>query len=100
VSDLYAVNVEGAVYRDGEYLPIRRSEAEDHAAGEWGLVGGTVEGHPEADDALFATLRREVLEEVGAVAWVPVAELFDRELPPYTESNLREIEALRRRLDW
>lgn len=145
MSDLYAVNVEGAVYRDGEYLLIRRSDAEDHAAGEWGMVGGTVEGHPEAEDALFATLRREAREEVGveiadpryvtsgtfvddggtpvvnvvclcahesgiptvrepeevgAVAWIPVADLFDRELPPYTESNLRDIEARRRRLGW
>lgn len=145
VSDRYAVNVEGAIYRDGRYLLIRRSEAEDHAAGEWSIVGGTVEGMPDGDDALFATLRREVREEVGVriedpryvtsgtfvddgdtpvvnvvclcahgsgkpsvrdpeevaeVAWVPAAELFDRELPPYVESHLREVDALRRSLGW
>jgi 8-oxo-dGTP diphosphatase len=61
----YVVNVEAAIYRDGEYLLARRAEAEDHAAGLWGLVGGKVEGVAEAADVLESTVRREVREEVG-----------------------------------
>lgn len=65
MGDRYVVNVEGAAYRDGSYLLARRSESEDHAAGTWSLVGGTVEGLPGGEDVLFETLRREFREEVG-----------------------------------
>jgi len=63
----YVVNVEGATYRDGEYLLARRSDAEDHAAGAWSLIGRRVEGIPDGDDVLLATLAREIREEVGVV---------------------------------
>lgn len=65
MADEYVVNVEGATYRDGEYLLARRSEAENHAAGTWSLIGGKVEGIPRADDVLVETLAREIHEEVG-----------------------------------
>jgi 8-oxo-dGTP diphosphatase len=61
----YVVNVEAAIYRDGEYLLAQRAEQEDHAAGTWSLVGGKVEGVAEANDVLERTVRREVREEVG-----------------------------------
>jgi 8-oxo-dGTP diphosphatase len=61
----HVVNVEAAIYRDGEYLLARRAEQEDHAAGTWSLVGGKVEGIAEAEDVLERTVRREVREEVG-----------------------------------
>jgi 8-oxo-dGTP diphosphatase len=63
--DRYVINVDGAVYRDGEYLLGRRAAAEDHAAGEWGLLGGTVEGPAEGGGVLEATLERELHEEAG-----------------------------------
>lgn len=73
----FAVNVEAAVHRDGEYLLVERAAAEDHAAGELALVGGTVEPVESGDDVLAATARREVSEEVGvavgAVAYVTSA---------------------------
>lgn len=59
------MNVEAAISRDGEYLLVRRSDEEDHAAGEYGLPGGTVETESSDGGALEATLRREVREEVG-----------------------------------
>lgn len=64
MSERFLVNVEAAVYRDGEYLLIERAAAEDHAAGELALVGGTVE-RGAAEPALESTVRREVREEVG-----------------------------------
>jgi 8-oxo-dGTP diphosphatase len=60
----YVVNVEAAIYRDGEYLLIKRGNEEDHAAGQLALVGGTVEP-TDTGDILEATLRREVREEVA-----------------------------------
>lgn len=62
----YVVNVEVAVTRGEEFLLARRAEAEDHASGTLSLVGGTVEGLTDADDALERTARRELREEVGA----------------------------------
>lgn len=61
----YVVNVDGAVYRDGEYLLIERAADEDHAAGVLGLPGGKLEVPPGERDALEATVRRELREEVG-----------------------------------
>jgi len=60
----YAVNVEAAIHRDGEYLLVERAAAEDHVAGALALVGGTVE-MSETGDILEDTLRREVREEVA-----------------------------------
>ncbi|MEZ3116314.1 NUDIX hydrolase [Halobaculum sp. MBLA0147] len=63
----YVVNVDGAVYRDGEYLLIERAADEAHAAGVLGLPGGKLEAPPGERDALDATVRRELREEVGVV---------------------------------
>jgi 8-oxo-dGTP diphosphatase len=61
----YVVNVEAAIHRDGEYLLVERSAAEDHAAGQLSLVGGKVEADGETDRPLERTVKREVREEVG-----------------------------------
>ncbi|EMA45790.1 NUDIX hydrolase [Halococcus saccharolyticus] len=74
--DRYVVNVEAAIYRDGEYLLVERAAAEDHAAGTLALVGGTVEA-TDTGDALEATLRREVREEVA----IAITD------PQYVQSN-------------
>ncbi|SEW24826.1 NUDIX domain-containing protein [Halobacterium jilantaiense] len=58
------VNVDAAVVRGDDYLVVRRSAAEDHAAGTLAFPGGKVE--PDASgDAIWETARREVREEVG-----------------------------------
>jgi len=59
------VNVDGAVVRDGEYLLIERAAGEEHAAGELGFPGGTVEPDDAGEDVLAATVARELREEVG-----------------------------------
>jgi 8-oxo-dGTP diphosphatase len=61
----YIVNVEAAIIRDGKYLLIVRGAGESHAAGLLSFVGGKMEEMQNSDDALEATLRREVLEEIG-----------------------------------
>lgn len=65
MSKPYAVNVEAAIRRDDEYLLIVRSDDEEHAAGEYGLPGGTVEVEESDGEVLEDALRREVREEVG-----------------------------------
>ncbi|WP_123537273.1 NUDIX domain-containing protein [Halosimplex salinum] len=61
----YVVNVDGVVARGDEYLLIERGADEDHAPGVLGLPGGKLEAPPGTDDALEATVRREIHEEVG-----------------------------------
>jgi len=61
----YVVNVDGAVERDGEYLFIERAASEEHAGGSLAFPGGKLEAPPDTDDALAATARRELAEEVG-----------------------------------
>ncbi len=61
----YIVNIEGAIVRDSRYLVVIRGAGESHAAGALALVGGKLEGMDERVNALEATLRREILEEVG-----------------------------------
>jgi 8-oxo-dGTP diphosphatase len=65
MSKQYAVNVDAAIVRGGEYLLIVRSEDEEHAAGAYGLPGGTVEAERSDGGVLEDALRREVREEVG-----------------------------------
>ncbi|MEX1112705.1 MAG: NUDIX domain-containing protein [Candidatus Andersenbacteria bacterium] len=61
----YIVNVEAAIYQDGKWLLIKRSDQEEHAAGELALVSGKVEGATDEQDILEETVQREVREEVG-----------------------------------
>jgi len=61
----HVVNVEAAIHRDGEYLLVERSAAENHAAGQLSLIGGKVEADGERDRPLERTVKREVREEVG-----------------------------------
>ena len=67
-----AVNVDVALHRAGEWHLIVRGNAEDHAAGMLSLVGGTLETASPLDEALEATARREVLEEVGVELGSPL----------------------------
>ncbi|GGA71553.1 NUDIX hydrolase [Ornithinibacillus halotolerans] len=62
---MFIVNVEGAIYRGGEWLLIRRSEKEEHAGGALSLVGGKCEKEGTTSDILERTLLREIYEEVG-----------------------------------
>lgn len=64
LADKYIVNVEGAIFKDGQYLMIVRGE-EEYAPGGLTLPGGKVEGAGGAVDVLEETLRREIAEEVG-----------------------------------
>ncbi|RXJ04354.1 NUDIX domain-containing protein [Anaerobacillus alkaliphilus] len=62
---MFIVNVEAAIYRDGKWLLIRRSEKEEHEGGSLALVGGKCELEGFSTDILERTLQREVSEEVG-----------------------------------
>lgn len=62
---LYLVNVEAAIYKDDQWLIIKRSEKEAHAAGLLSLVGGKVEAKQAEANVLEQTLVREITEEVG-----------------------------------
>ena len=64
---MFIVNTEAAIYRDGRYLIIKRSEKEEHAAGMISLVGGKVEIAQDSSEVLERTIIREVEEEVGLV---------------------------------
>jgi len=64
IADKYIVNVEGAIFKDGQYLMIVRGE-EEYAPGGLNFPGGKVEGAGSTDDILEETLRREIAEEVG-----------------------------------
>ncbi|WP_102706827.1 NUDIX hydrolase [Terribacillus saccharophilus] len=62
---MLVVNVEGAIYRDGKWLMIKRSEKEEHAAGCLSMVGGKCDLEGVSTDILERTLKREIFEEVG-----------------------------------
>lgn len=62
---MFAVNVEGAIHRDGKWLLIKRSEKEEHAGGTLSLVGGQCDIEGFSSDILERTLKREIFEEVG-----------------------------------
>ena len=62
---MFIVNVEGAIYRMGKWLIIKRSDQEEHAAGELSLVGGKVEQEGNTANILEKTVIREIMEEVG-----------------------------------
>jgi 8-oxo-dGTP pyrophosphatase MutT (NUDIX family) len=61
----YIVNVEAAIFYDGRYLIIVRGPEESHAPGGLAMPGGKVEMSGSVPDVLEATLRREIVEEVG-----------------------------------
>ncbi|MFB6361601.1 MAG: NUDIX hydrolase [Halobacteriales archaeon] len=61
----YVVNVEGAVVKDNQYLLIERAAADEHASGALAFPGGKVEVKPGVSDPIEATVRRELMEEVG-----------------------------------
>ena len=63
---LVFVNVEAAVYHDGDYLMVVRGAEEDHAAGALAFPGGGLD-YADMPDILELTAAREVLEETGVV---------------------------------
>lgn len=62
---MFIINVEAAIYRDGKWLIIERSQQEEHAGGTLAFVGGKAEREGTVPDILEKTIAREVLEEVG-----------------------------------
>ncbi len=64
-TNLYAVNVEAAIFKDDKWLLGKRSEKEEHAAGVLSLIGGKVENARNDNNILEKTLKREIMEEVG-----------------------------------
>ena len=65
--NMFIVNTEAAIYKNGRYLICKRSEEEDHAPGGLALIGGKVELEGASSDILERTIAREVQEEVGLV---------------------------------
>ncbi|MCO7175287.1 NUDIX domain-containing protein [Sporolactobacillus kofuensis] len=61
---MFLVIVEAAIYQNGRWLIIKRSEKEKHAAGLLALVGGKVDLTDHPNDILEHALRREIKEEV------------------------------------
>ncbi|MCO7128175.1 hypothetical protein NIE88_20735 [Sporolactobacillus shoreicorticis] len=57
---MFIVIVEAAIYQDGHWLIIKRSEKEKHAAGRLSLVGGKVDLDDHPNDVLEYALRREI----------------------------------------
>ncbi|WP_377890933.1 NUDIX hydrolase [Alkalihalobacillus sp. R86527] len=65
MSNFFIVNVEAAIYHEGNYLIIRRSEKEEHAGGLYSLVGGKVDFDDSSLSVLEENIKREVSEEIG-----------------------------------
>ncbi|MEU8621227.1 NUDIX domain-containing protein [Streptomyces sp. NPDC048623] len=59
------INVDVALHDGDDWILIVRSEKEEHAAGMLSLVGGTFDETNPVSEALEATARREVAEEIG-----------------------------------
>jgi 8-oxo-dGTP diphosphatase len=68
----FVVNVEIVVVRDDRYLMIVRGDGEDFGAGWLTFPGGKLDWDEAQPDALEATARRELLEEVGVDLVPPV----------------------------
>ena len=62
---MFIVNVEGAIFKNGNWLLIKRSKKEEHAGETLSLVGGKVEKVGDSIEILERTLEREIFEEVG-----------------------------------
>jgi len=63
--DIFLVNVEAVIYRDGRFLMIERGPGENYGVGWLGFPGGKVDWDGEGRDVLERTAAREVAEEVG-----------------------------------
>jgi 2-amino-4-hydroxy-6-hydroxymethyldihydropteridine diphosphokinase len=63
--NLFIVNPEGAIWRDGRYLVVVRGDEEEHAAGVLSFIGGGADRTDQGDDLLENIVRREIREEVG-----------------------------------
>jgi len=61
----FVVNVEVFLHHGDRWLLIRRGDPEAHATGTLAGVGGKVEAPGLGPEALEATARREVREEIG-----------------------------------
>jgi len=70
--DRFVVNVEVAVVRDGRYVTMKRGPGVSYGRGWRGVPGGKVDHDGNVPDALEATARREVMEEVGLPILDPV----------------------------
>jgi 8-oxo-dGTP diphosphatase len=62
---MFIVNVEGAIFKDDQWLIIERSKKEEHAGGLLALVGGKVDQEGNSTDILERTVKREIYEEVN-----------------------------------
>ncbi len=65
MTNLFAINTEAAIYRNGKWLVGVRSKNETEAAGLLAFVGGTVEHTDSSTDTLENAVMREVEEEIG-----------------------------------
>lgn len=63
--NVFVINVEAIVHRDGRFLTIVRAEAEEFGAGWLCFPGGAVDWNGDEQDILERTATREVEEEVG-----------------------------------
>ena len=63
--EMFVVNTQCAVFRDGRILMIVRGEGVQHAPGVLAFPGGKVETEDGPADILESTVCREVLEETG-----------------------------------
>lgn len=60
------VSVKGAIFKQDQWLVVKRSEKEKHKPGTLSLVGGKVESlGNKIDNILEKNLKREIKEEVG-----------------------------------
>ncbi len=62
---MFIINVEGAIRKDGKWIIVERSMKEDHAGGGLALVGGKVEAENNTPNILEKTVKREIAEEIG-----------------------------------
>jgi ADP-ribose pyrophosphatase YjhB (NUDIX family) len=65
MTNLFSINAEAAIYKDGKWLVGIRSKNETEAAGLLAFVGGTVEHSDPSVDTLENAVVREAEEEIG-----------------------------------
>lgn len=64
-ANFFIVAVKAWVKKGDKYLLARRGLNEIHMPGVWSLPGGKVENEGEVVDVMQATLKKEIMEEVG-----------------------------------